>query len=168
MSCLDTYIGLRICGGETSESGLFINSLPGISLESIAASADAEQITYAGVWKDVLAEAYTRLYTDFVNELLKCFTLQPYCDYDAIICANKAKLAQAWKYLLGNQLMVFRIYTDRLNRFTTVDLGKAKELRDFYDGEYREALQMAAQIADTSECDCMDCGGNPQTVTWLP
>lgn len=167
-NCLIGYIGLKICGDETTESNLWINSLPGISLESIDKIADAEQITYKGVWADVQVEAWARFYVDVINELTKCYELQPYCDYEAVICANKLKLANAWRYLLGNQLMLFRLYTTRLNRFTTVDLKQAAELRDFYQVEYEKALTLAAKIADVSECECMQCGGNPDYVTWLP
>lgn len=170
MDCLFDYIGLKICGTETSVSGLFINSLPGISLESIDKIAESEQVTYRGVWNDVQTEAAARFYVDVVNELTKCYSLQPYCDYEDIICdeANKLKLANAWRYLLGNQLMLFRLYTPRLNRFTTVDRDQALQLRDHYQVEYEKALTLAAKLVNVSVCECIQCGGNPEYVTWLP
>lgn len=168
MDCLIDYIGVLVCGTESSGSGQFINSLPGISLESIDKIADSEQITYKGVWDDVQAEAANRFYVDVINELTKCYELQPYCDYENLICENKAKLITAWKYLLGNQLMVFRMYTTRLNRFTTIDANKAAELRDFYQLEYEKSLTLATKIMDVSSCECMQCGGNPEYVYILP
>lgn len=168
MNCLTDYIGIKSCSTDTSGSGQFINSLPGVSLESVEKIAEPEQITYKGVWADVQEEAWARFYVDVINELTKCYQLQPYCDYENLICENKARLITAWKYLLGNQLMQFRLYTVRLNRFTTVDLKQAAELRDFYQVEYEKALALAAKIMEVSSCECMDCGGNPQTVTWLP
>lgn len=168
MDCLIDYIGIKVCGNETSGSGQFINSLPGISLESVDKIADAEQITYRGVWNDVQIEAWNRFYIDVVNELTKCYQLQPYCDYEELICNNKSKLITAWKYLLGNQLMQFRLYTTRINRFTTVDLKQAGELLAHYQVEYEKSLALAAKIMDVSACECMQCGGNPEVVTWLP
>lgn len=168
MYCLENYIGLKVCGNETSDSGQFINSLPGVSLESIDKIAEPEQITYRGVWNDVQTEAWSRFYVDVINELSKCYSLQPYCDYENLICENKAKLITAWKYLLGNQLMLFRLYSPRLNRFTTIDLKKAAELRDYYQVEYEQALTLAAKIMNVSSCECMKCGGNPETVYILP
>lgn len=168
LDCLINYIGLKVCGSETAPSGLYINSLPGISLESIEKIADAEQLTYVGVWNDVQTEAAQRFYIDVITELTKCFELQPYCDYETLICDNIAKLANPWRYLLGNQLMLFRMYTTRLNRFTTIDAAKAVELKDFYQVEYEKALALAAKLVDVSGCECMQCGNNPQTVTWLP
>jgi hypothetical protein len=61
MDCLIDYIGLTGCGTSSPVSGLFINSLPGISLKSIAQLADAEQQTYVGVWDDVQLRATKRL-----------------------------------------------------------------------------------------------------------
>lgn len=167
MDCLTGYIGLKVCGTETSESGLFINSLPGISLESVEKIADSEQVTYAGVWRDVQTEAQARFFVDVVDEIGKCYQITPYCDYENIICSNKQLLANAWRYLLGNQLMLFRLYTSRLNRFTTIDKKDAAELRDFYQVEYERALTQAVKLIDVSSC-CLECGGNPETVVWFP
>lgn len=167
MDCLIGYIGIKVCGTETSESGLFINSLPGISLESIDKIATEDQATYLGVWRDVQAEASARFYIDVVSELSKCYSLNPYCDYENIICTNKLKLANAWRYLLGNQVMIFRLYTTRLNKFTTVDLKQAEELRDFYQLEYEKALAQSALVIDVSSCE-LCCGGNPETVYTFP
>lgn len=168
MSCLTDYIGLQHCSNGTPESGLYINSLPGISIEVMDKIAESEQITYKGVWNDAQTEAYQRFYLDLIAELNKCFQLNVYCDYTEIICNNKEKLANAWRYLLGNQLMIFRIYSPRLNRFTTVDIEQARELRDYYQVEYEKQLKIAAQLVDVSTCECMQCGGNPEYVTWLP
>lgn len=175
MDCLNGYIGIKICtnptGGvydETPGSGIFINSLPGISLESIDKTANSEQITYIGVWNDAQAEAAVRFKIDFISEIQRCYKISRDCDYEAMICENKEVLVNAWRYLLGNQLMLFRIYTTRLNRFTTVDLESAEKLRDFYQTEYEGALRQAVQLVDVASCTEMCCAGNPETVYYLP
>ena len=61
MSCLTDYIGLSGCGATSPASGLFINSLPGISLKSVEMLADAEQQNFIGVWNDVKTRAIKRL-----------------------------------------------------------------------------------------------------------
>lgn len=167
LDCLYNYVGLRGCGIVPPASGHYINTLPGISLKGIELIADSEQITYAGVWSDVQTEAGARFYVDFINELTKCYQMTPYCDYEEIICANVIKLTVAWKYLLGNQLMLERLYSDRINYLTTVALQDAEKLRDHYQVEYEKALAQAARLVDVSSC-CLDCGGNPEYVTWLP
>lgn len=167
MECLIDYIGLRYCGNEEPESGVFINSLPGISIESIDKIATSDQVTFLGVWADVQKEAATIFYTDFIEKLSTCYKLAPYCDYEEMICLNKRKLLNAWKYLLGNQMMIFRLYTTRLNRFTTIDSDQAKELKDHYQVEYEQALSQAVKLVDTSNC-CVECNPNPEYKTWLP
>lgn len=167
LDCLIGYVGLKICGDETNISGLWINSLPGISLESIEKIADSEQVSYAGVWRDVQAEAQARFFVDVIDEISKCYQVSPYCDYEAIICGNKQIIGNAWRYLLGNQLMLFRLYTTRLNRFTTIDLKDAAELRDLYQAEYERSLTQAVKLIDVSGC-CLECSGNPETVVWFP
>lgn len=71
MDCLRDYIGLTGCGANVPASGLFINSLPGISLKSIDSLADSEQINYIGVWNDVQTRALKRLELSLLAELSK-------------------------------------------------------------------------------------------------
>lgn len=167
MSCLTDYINVRICDTQETPEGGWINSLPGITLESIDRIATADQITYAGVWSDVQAEAFTIFESDFMAEVNRCFELNAYCDYETMICNNKRRLLQAWKYLLGSQLMLFRIYSTRLNRFTTIDAKQAQELKDYYDVEYKTSLTQAMKLIDLGDCE-MCCTGDPKTVIWLP
>lgn len=169
LNCFIDYIGLSYCQGvyEQPGSGLYLNSLPGISIESIDKIADSEQITYQGVWADIQQSAVAQFRIDVMAELNKCFKLERGCDYDTLICENAETLVQAWKYCLGVWLMIFRITSTRLNRFTTIDAKQATELKDFYQMEYEKALKQAILLMDTSEC-CMQCAGNPETVTWLP
>lgn len=168
-NCLIGYVGLQACGGVYEEplSGLYINSLPGISLESIDKIADSEQITYVGVWDDVQQQAKVRFKIDFITEVTKCYKITRDCDYETFICDNLELLANAWRYLLGNQLMIFRVYSPRLNRFTTIDLPQAKELQAYYQSEYEAALSQAVKLIDFSTC-CMECGSNPEYVYILP
>ncbi len=169
LGCLIEYIGLSYCAGiyEQPASGIYLNSLPGISIQSIDAIADSEQTTYLGVWADVQSSAAAQFRIDVISEMRKCFKLDSTCDYDTMICDNRDILVQAWKYALGVWLMIFRLNTDRLNRYTTVDKKQAEELKKFYQEEYDKALEQSVQLMDTTSC-CMDCGGNPETYYHLP
>lgn len=169
MQCFLDYIGLSYCPGiyEQPGSGVYLNSLPGISIQSIDAIADSEQITYLGVWEDVQKSAVAQFRIDVIAELNKCFKLNRDCDYTEMICANQEILVQAWKYCLGVWLMFFRLNTDRLNRYTTVDKKQAEELKNFYQLQYEAALSQSVKLMDTTEC-CMECGSNPETVYMMP
>ncbi len=61
MICLKDYIGLAGCGSTTPLSGLYVNELPGVTLEMIDKLTEADQITYLGVWNDVQKRAAARL-----------------------------------------------------------------------------------------------------------
>jgi hypothetical protein len=76
MDCLIDYIGLAGCGASSPASGLFINSLPGISLKSVAQLADAEQMTYVGVWNDVQLRATKRLELNLLAALSKEYKIK--------------------------------------------------------------------------------------------
>lgn len=169
MDCLIDYIGLQSCANETApDSGLFINSLPGISLESIDKIADNEQITYKGVWNDTQKECVIRFKIDFIEKLNACYTLNRLCNYEDMICQNIDVLTNAWRYLLGNQLMLYRLYSSRLNKFTTVDRKQAEELKDYYQSEYIKSLEQAIKLIDVSSCCYTECSNNPERVVWLP
>lgn len=170
MNCFIDYIGLSYCSRgvyDIPASGIYLNSLPGISIENIDKIADSEQVTYLGVWADVQSFALAQFRLDVINEMRNCFQLNKDCDYDALICDNIEELSLAWKYLLGVSLMIFRLTSDRVNRWTTVDRTQATELRDFYQVEYYKALKQGVLLMDTDEC-CLECEGNPSVVVFLP
>lgn len=169
MECFIDFVGLSYCAGiyEQPGSGIYLNSLPGISIQSIDAIADSEQITYLGVWADVQSSAVAQFRIDVIAEMNKCFKLNRDCDYTTMICDNRDILVQAWKFLLGVHLMIFRLHTDRINRYTTVDKKQAAELRDYYQVEYEKALKQGVSLMDTTEC-CLECAGNPETIYCLP
>lgn len=170
MNCFLNHIGLLYCGAGVYDqpgSGVFLNSLPGISIENIDKIADSEQVTYIGVWNDVQAFALAQFRLDLMTEINKCYDITGDCDWDEMICDNVTELTTAWKYLLGVSLMIFRLNSDRVNRWTTIGRDEAKELRDFYQIEYDKALRQGVLLMDTDAC-CLKCAPNPQTVTWLP
>lgn len=170
MNCFLDHIGLSYCVRgvyDVPASGIYLNSLPGISIENIDKIADSEQISYLGVWADVQSFALAQFRLDVMSEMQKCYKLNTDCDYDALICDNIEELTLAWKYLLGVSLMIFRLTSDRINRWTTIGRDEAKELRDYYQSLYGPALSQGVLLMDTDEC-CLTCEPNPSTVTWLP
>lgn len=167
MDCLFGYIGLDFCSDEQPGSGLYINSLPGITIESMDKVATEEQTTYVRLWEDAQKEAAIRFKADFIAKVRECFEINTECDYEEFICNNKDKLVNSWRFLLGNQLMIYRIYSTRLNWFTTIDIDQARQLKDFYQVEYERYLEQEIKFIDFSSC-CMPCNNSIQSVTWLP
>lgn len=80
------------------------------------------------------------------------------CDYSSIIGYQKDTFTAAWMYLLGHELMLERMYSDRKNMFTTVDAETAVQLKDHYLGEYENALNDAvAGIRINTNDACIEC-----------
>lgn len=308
MDCLNNYIGLTGCGNLIPASGLFINSLPGISLKSVEQLADAEQQNYIGVWNDVQLRALKRLELSVISELAKEYKLKATkytintqyenalvggaptvnlgtlrasiliktncyselnsnlvkslfvqtptipqgctvsvwdyetkifldsfsltisssvteipinkkyyqhnilleittntniyysnlelnniysdcadilfgtsnmasnvdfvntnkcygirllysnkCDFSNIVCYNKEVFALPLWYLLGSELMMERMVSDRINKYT-VDKKQAEELKAYYDAEFDKALKQAISGISLVDCDCcLEC-----------
>lgn len=74
-NCLFDYIGLRACGNENPPSGLFINSLAGISLNKMHAVTDPEKVTYRALWNDIQNRAFYKMLSDFRTRLNKRITI---------------------------------------------------------------------------------------------
>jgi hypothetical protein len=71
MDCIKSYVGVRGCGQSEPESGLYINSLPGISLENIEKIADSQQSNFLGAWRDIEARSVKRLSLEVTNVFAK-------------------------------------------------------------------------------------------------
>lgn len=82
--CLKDYIGFKWCKAEEPDSGLWINTLPGISLRSIDNLANEEQLTFLGVWNDVQDRAITKLNTFVQNHFAKRYKLNTVIDSVAL------------------------------------------------------------------------------------
>lgn len=168
-NCLFDFVGLLNCPDQDSpDSGVYINSLPGISLESFERIATQDQINFIGVWRDVQNTAFIRFRNGFIAQMSKCFQLTKNCDYDQLICENREVLLNPWLYLLGNQFMMFRYNSNRLNKYTIIDTKKAEELITFYQLEYEAALEQAVQLVDRDACRCLQQGGQISHVWNLP
>jgi hypothetical protein len=76
-TCLKDWIGIRWTNGETPDSGVYINQLPGVSLKSIDNLANAEQVDFLGVWDDIQVRSLKRLQTYVVNYFSKRYQLKP-------------------------------------------------------------------------------------------
>jgi len=74
LECFDNYIGLdNRCTNDTPVSGIYINTLRGISLQSIAYFTIAEQEDYLGFWNEVYDGAVTRLRGDILSKMQKYY-----------------------------------------------------------------------------------------------
>lgn len=138
-NCLKDFVGVR--GYHVApESGWFINQLQGVSLKAIQYTADSEQVTFLAVWDDVQARAWVRLSTDFRTLMRSKYCLGSDAETDAIICGDKSLFTRAWLYALGIELIQERLQSERINKLTTIDREKGKELEATFTEIYESAL----------------------------
>jgi hypothetical protein len=63
-NCLKDYVGLLGCGSTTPKSGLYLNDLPGISTELVAAVTPKEVDTYLQLWERINSRSWQRIQAD--------------------------------------------------------------------------------------------------------
>lgn len=154
MECLTGYIGLSESVGKV-ESGLYLNALPGVSLNSVNGIANREQVDYEGVFKEVEQRAINKFRTFFTRELNNCFRISKREIVECLICENRALLAVSLWYLMGAELMIERINSERKNRFTTVEKKEAQDLRDEFMDTFFQELSTAVSGIDINNSPCM-------------
>lgn len=69
-NCLKDYVGLLGCGVITPKSGLYINDLPGMSTELLAAVAPKEVDTYLQLWDRINSRSWQRIQADVSRFML--------------------------------------------------------------------------------------------------
>jgi len=147
MECLENYIGIIGCNSASAESGVYINSLPGISIEVAQKIADAEQITYLNAWTDITARAIRRFKTDVVNNLKKRFRLN-------II----SKFINTGKEL--DTTVVTAAAVDYRGRVLTINGAMPSKLHKFYI----EEVNIYFNAAYTTTLKIIDEYGDTQTT----
>jgi hypothetical protein len=70
------------------------------------------------------------------------------CTYNNIVCNNKKSFAPAFRWLLGAEILTYRTYTSRINRWSTIDLKRATELRSEYEIEYRGGQKKGGSLIE--------------------
>jgi len=95
--------------------------------------------------------------------LTGCFSIL--CSFSNIVAANKNLFADAWMNLLGAELMIERMYSERLNSYTTIGKKQAEELRDHFELQFEDSLKdtvKGIQLDDDDCCFSCETGGIEQ------
>jgi hypothetical protein len=163
LDCLIGYIGLRSEGG-TADSGLYLDSLPDINISNTQKITDLDQSSYEEVFSAVEKRTILKFRTFFISEFNKCHRLFDRSVVDCLICGNKELLAESIWYLMGAEMLQERLGSNRINRHTTVDRKKTRELQDDFLNYFYEQLHTAVLGINLSESDCLkdenlECGG---------
>lgn len=147
---LKGYIGLN--SGTTAPSGLYVDALPDISLQVLEDIAnESGEIT----WSQIEDRAILKLRTLFINEVNKCHKIAKIDVCECLITSNKEILATALWYLLGAEVMLTRGASSRIN-MATIDRNKPKELRAYFEEQFKQELATAVAGIDIHASECID------------
>lgn len=81
-------------------------------------------------------------------------TIGVQCSLETILCNNKALFKNCLFNLLAAELMRERLYTPRINKFTTVDYDTAKVMYQDFMTLYQNELQQVVNGIDLNTHDC--------------
>lgn len=140
------------------------------SVESVY-SGITETTTHRNVvaTQGVISDTSFNTLTTGNNTFGICLDARVLCGYEALACNHKRALATSLWYLVGAELMLERLQSDRLNRYTTIDAAKARELREEYLLAFKNELKPAiAEMPLMLNDDCLSCNALLQSVINLP
>lgn len=155
MDCLIGFIGLSSVVG-VSGSGLYLNTLPNLNTVSVNKIADEDQDDHVQVMKDIEERAIKRFRTHFIVELNKCYKISKREVAECLICENKDLLAEALHYLMGAEMMIERIGSSRINKYTTIDKATAQQSRLEFEQIFFHELHVAVLGININDSDCFD------------
>lgn len=168
MECLANRIGILGCDANTAEVQLYINQLPGISMENINALADDEQETFLGLWNDLVLRTMKKFEILVKAKLNQCYKITDKAVIECLVCEKKELFDVALWYLHGTELMIERTSTDEMNRYTTIDLEKAENLKVEFYREFEQALDDAVSSMQPNDSDCLiGCLECNDSVKWV-
>ena len=148
---LKGYIGLS-SEESKAESGLYVDALPDISLQVLENIANEDsEVT----WSQIEDRAILKLRTLFIKEVNKCHKIAKIDVCECLITSNKEILATALWYLLGAEVMLTRGASSRIN-MATIDRNKPKELRAYFEDQFKQELATAVAGIDIHASDCID------------
>jgi hypothetical protein len=140
-----------------------------ITTDSVSGCAECFTCNRCSLYIAGAKRSYNGATVDVGNTFGVIGTFSLRCSYDAFICSNKQLFANALAYIALVEVMNERLHSDRINRYTTVDLNKARELRDEYMQMFQQELSDVISGIDISEQDCcIECDALIRTVEYVP
>ena len=150
---LKGYIGL-ISGESAAPSGLYVDALPDISLQVLEDIIHEDRYD---AWEKIEDRTLLKLRTLFIAEVNKCHKIADIKICECLIASNKEILATALWYLLGAEVMLTRQTSSRIN-MATIDRNKPKELRAYFEEQFKQELATAVTSIDIHASECIPAG----------
>jgi hypothetical protein len=147
---LDCLVGFVGVDESTGDSGLYLTSLPLITVAFLNGIAPA-QGAYKDMMKGVESRTIRAFRTKFTAELNRCFKVHDRETVESLICENKELLAEAFLLLYGSETLSQALGSQRINRTTTLDLGRVREIKAEFDNDFMRELSEAVSGLDITK-----------------
>jgi hypothetical protein len=138
------------------ESGLYLDSLPDVSLtllDKLTADGDND---FTDLWTRIEDRSIKKFRTLFINAINKCHKIHNIEVCECLIESNYLVFSIALWYLMGAELMFERYNSSRLNKYTTIDRPKAKELNTAFMEMFTDELTVGVNSIDVNDNECSD------------
>jgi hypothetical protein len=159
MEALKGYIGLSSKVGEATDSGLYVDTLPDISVYIADRIASEDASSFIETWEQIEDRGLKKFRTFFIAEVNRCYRLSKVDVCECLIEENKELLGVCLWYLLGAEFMYERTSSSRLNRFTTFDRDKGERLQDDFMTIFDKELSTAVRGLDIENSECVETEG---------
>lgn len=154
VDALKGYIGLTSSSAETpAPSGLYVDALPDISVAQLRDIINDENGVNV-LWDEIENRAIRKFETFFIREVNKTHRVNDRDKCECLIENNVSLLATALWYLLGEEVIINRIASSRVNVYTSPDRQRIKELRDYYHGQFVDELETAVENINIHASPC--------------
>lgn len=161
LDCLIGYIGLSFNVSGEVQSGLYADALPDISEAHITKLVDGEKDVNE-LWNEIERRAILRFRTMFIRQVNETHQINDPAKCDCLIENNKHLLATSLWYMIGDEIMNTRMRSSRMNTYTTIDKGKAREMRDDFRNLFERELEMAVNGINVHTSPCFDSCNQPE------
>ena len=155
LNCLTGYVGITTCTDEEPGSGLFIDSLPGVSPEMLQAIAEPNTPDYISEWSKIEHRAILAFRSLLLAKLNECYEIHNFSTAECIACENQDVLAVALWYLFGHYVMGAALASWTNSRFSTVDRQQVEELQADYYVQFERELTNAMRGIDLCQDKCI-------------
>jgi len=138
------------------ESGLYLDNLPDISLTLLENLTDKSDNEIETLFTKIEDRAIKKFRTLFINAINKCHKIHDIAICECLIESNYEVFGISLWYLLGAELMFERYNSSRLNKYTTIDRTKAKDLNTSLMELFTDELTVAVNSIDVNDNECSD------------
>lgn len=153
-NCFIGIVGMR----ELDADAIYwVNDISGVTSDLCIELQTSDNSDFTDFWQMIKNRSYLKLLSDFTISFYQKYAV--YCRDRAdiqtilpsIICQYKVIFGHCFLNLVGMELLLEKIYSNRINFFTTHNIERTKELAGFYKDAYETMFKNAMVAVEVPE-----------------